>query len=255
MITNCHEVNSEVNPFASIAVAAPAIADATTIIIIDDRVLVRDCLAQCLKNSNLNCQVFAFDNVEQWLQAAPRYQNISLILMAVGGRKQTDTVIERDLPQLSTSEVPAPVVVMSDAEDFDCILGALQGGAKGYIPTSIGLSVAMGALQLVKVGGSFIPANTLTATRQSDTYAKEASRETPSSASFSHFTQRQTAVVNALRQGKANKTIAYELNMCESTVKVHVRNIMKKLKAKNRTEVAYIYNNKFSPAEGVSHLS
>ena len=54
------------------------------------------------------------------------------------------------------------------------------------------------------------------------------------------------AVVNALRQGKANKTIAFELNMCESTVKVHVRNIMRKLKATNRTEVAYIYNKAFS---------
>jgi DNA-binding NarL/FixJ family response regulator len=33
--------------------------------------------------------------------------------------------------------------------------------------------------------------------------------------------------------------------MCESTVKVHVRNIMKKLKAKNRTEVAYLTNKYF----------
>lgn len=37
-----------------------------------------------------------------------------------------------------------------------------------------------------------------------------------------------------------NKLIAYELNMCESTVKVHVRTIMKKLKARNRTEVAFL---------------
>ena len=37
---------------------------------------------------------------------------------------------------------------------------------------------------------------------------------------------------------KSNKVIAYDLNMCESTVKVHVRNIMKKLNAKNRTDVA-----------------
>ena len=56
------------------------------------------------------------------------------------------------------------------------------------------------------------------------------------------FTSRQAAVVEALRKGKANKIIAYELNMCESTVKVHVRSIMKKLKARNRTEVAYIVN-------------
>ena len=52
-------------------------------------------------------------------------------------------------------------------------------------------------------------------------------------------------MIDALRRGKANKIIAYELNMCESTVKVHIRNIMKKLKAKNRTEVAYLANKLF----------
>jgi len=56
------------------------------------------------------------------------------------------------------------------------------------------------------------------------------------------FTARQAAVVEALRRGKANKVIAYELNMRESTVKVHVRNIMKKLKARSRTEVAFMAN-------------
>jgi DNA-binding NarL/FixJ family response regulator len=44
--------------------------------------------------------------------------------------------------------------------------------------------------------------------------------------------------VEALQQGKPNKIIAYELNLCESTVKVHIRNIMKKLKATNRAEIA-----------------
>ena len=52
------------------------------------------------------------------------------------------------------------------------------------------------------------------------------------------LTARQIAVGEAIRQGKANKQIAYELDMRESTVKVHIRNIMKKLNAKNRTEVA-----------------
>ena len=54
------------------------------------------------------------------------------------------------------------------------------------------------------------------------------------------FTTRQAAVIDALRQGKPNKIIAYELKMRESTVKVHVRNIMKKLNATNRTQVAYL---------------
>ena len=38
----------------------------------------------------------------------------------------------------------------------------------------------------------------------------------------------------------ANKLIAYELNMCENTVKVHVRNLMKKVNATNRTQVVYL---------------
>jgi DNA-binding NarL/FixJ family response regulator len=43
-----------------------------------------------------------------------------------------------------------------------------------------------------------------------------------------------------LRQGKQNKMIAYELGMCESTVKVHIRHIMRKLNARNRTQVVLL---------------
>ena len=52
------------------------------------------------------------------------------------------------------------------------------------------------------------------------------------------FTPRQMAVLRHVKLGKANKTIARELDMSESTVKIHLRNIMKKMKAANRTEVA-----------------
>jgi DNA-binding NarL/FixJ family response regulator len=45
-------------------------------------------------------------------------------------------------------------------------------------------------------------------------------------------------VLSHLKQGKANKTIAHELGMSESTVKVHVRNIMRTMGATNRTEAA-----------------
>lgn len=51
------------------------------------------------------------------------------------------------------------------------------------------------------------------------------------------FTPRQTEILHCLKRGLANKVIAYELQMCESTVKIHVRNIMKKLRVTNRTQV------------------
>ena len=61
------------------------------------------------------------------------------------------------------------------------------------------------------------------------------SRESPTS---STMTSRELAVIRAIQQGKSNKLIAYQLSMCESTVKAHLRNIMRKMGAKNRTDVA-----------------
>ena len=46
-------------------------------------------------------------------------------------------------------------------------------------------------------------------------------------------------ILGLLKQGKPNKIIAYELNLSESTVKVHIRNILAKLGVKNRTEAVY----------------
>ena len=56
------------------------------------------------------------------------------------------------------------------------------------------------------------------------------------------FTGREVAIVDALRKGKSNKTIAFDLSISESTVKVHLRNIMNKLHATNRTQVAMLTN-------------
>ena len=47
-------------------------------------------------------------------------------------------------------------------------------------------------------------------------------------------------MLDAVRHGKANKVIARELNISENTVKVRVRNVMRKLGAKNRMEAALL---------------
>ncbi|MCX5480714.1 response regulator transcription factor [Kaistia geumhonensis] len=125
-----------------------------------------------------------------------------------------------------------PVVVVSDDGRPDTILRALDLGARAYIPSSIGIDIALEAIRIVTAGGTFVPANSL-----SD-YRRTSDREKGIVWPLSLFTDRQQAVIALLRQGKSNKTIAHELNMRESTVKVHVRNIMKAIHAKNRTEIA-----------------
>ena len=55
--------------------------------------------------------------------------------------------------------------------------------------------------------------------------------------SSNEFTRNELAVLDRLKVGKANKIIAYELGLSESTVKVHIGRIMKKLNVTNRTQI------------------
>jgi DNA-binding NarL/FixJ family response regulator len=119
---------------------------------------------------------------------------------------------------------------MSDADDPNDAVSALGKGLRGYIPATMSLGEAFEAMRLVGAGGTFIPASCfLAAIRQPP------AKQTPGT----EFSPRQAAVAAEICKGKPNKIIAYDLNMCESTVKVHVRNIMKRLKVRNRTQVAY----------------
>jgi DNA-binding NarL/FixJ family response regulator len=139
---------------------------------------------------------------------------------------------EQDTEGLARAIGMGPTVIMSDTDDIDEVSTAIERGARGFIPTSLSLDVMIEALRLVRAGGVFVPASSLIpALRLNDT--RNSGRD-----GNTMFTARQVAVVKALSKGKANKIIAHELNMREGTVKVHVRNIMKKLNAKNRTEVA-----------------
>ncbi|MCX5497631.1 response regulator transcription factor [Kaistia dalseonensis] len=52
------------------------------------------------------------------------------------------------------------------------------------------------------------------------------------------LTDRELEVLRILRQGKSNKIISFELNISESTTKVHISNIMRKLHVHNRTQIA-----------------
>jgi DNA-binding NarL/FixJ family response regulator len=215
-----------------------------TTIVIEPRTLIRDCLARCLKGLKSDEIVCAVASVADWLQDGDVAPSASLVLLCTGERRSAD--VEHDIVALSRFYPSVLIVLLSDGEDVSKILGALDKGARGYIPTSMSLEVVVEAMQLVRAGGIFVPASSLLSSRKAlaDPLGAKGGRN-------GLFTARQAAVVEALRQGKSNKIIAYELNMRESTVKVHVRNIMKKLNARNRTEVAFRVNGMAANGEGV----
>ena len=144
--------------------------------------------------------------------------------------------LEQDISQLQSEAPSVKFAVLSDQEAPGEVMKALQAGAQGFLTTSLSIEVMAQILQLLTAGGTYVPTSSLMG-------MTSAPIEDPANSfgTNSVFTsRRQLLVARALRKGAPNKVIAYQLNMCESTVKVHVRNIMKKLKAKNRTEIALL---------------
>jgi DNA-binding NarL/FixJ family response regulator len=194
---------------------------ALELILIERRLLLQECLAEALRSAGH--QVAAFASVQRWLEASPDAPRAAIILCA-------PSAAHFDVDLLSQVANGTPTVLMSDGDDPSDAVSALGKGLRGYIPATMSLREALEAMRLVAAGGMFVPVSSLlAAVRQAP------AKEQPGSC----FSPRQAAVAAELCKGKPNKIIAYDLNMCESTVKVHVRNIMKRLKVRNRTQVAY----------------
>lgn len=196
--------------------------DPPSVVIIEKRHLIRGCLERCI-GELFGCPTVSFSDMESWRQVAP---NIHTLVIIVGWEKGNPEAIL----ELNQVKPDAPVIVMSDAPGVAEIEKSFKCGARGYVSSNITIEVVVEAIRLVSAGGIFVPAEILLQASSVEDYAARAERVI--------FTAREKCVVDALRKGKANKAIAHELKLSESTVKLHVHNIMRKLQAKNRTEVA-----------------
>ena len=203
--------------------AEPSVDVNSSIIVIEKRALVRECLTRCLVSA-LGPLVVSFPSVKRWTEATGDTPG-GVVVLSIGGKSRPPDSIERELDLLRRFANHLPIIVLADAEEPSQIVDALQRGARGYIPTSVSLAIAIEAVRLVRAGGTYAPAGCL--------IGDKTKRMGLNRSGDKLFTDRQADVLEALRKGKANKTIAYELNLHESTVKIHVRNIMKKLRAKN----------------------
>lgn len=214
----------------------PSEAREDIFVVIDSRNLERECFVRVIKSAHDKIEISAFKSVKEWRETSRNLEPVA-ILLNVGGRRVSEPAVGAEVSALVAEAKPTAVIVLAECEELREIIAAVDCGASGYIPASVGVDVIIEAARLASAGGGvFLPSSGLAALRE---VLQRVGEATPAG---EHFTSRQTAVAEALRRGKANKTIAYELNMCESTVKVHIRTIMKKLKASNRTQAAYKLN-------------
>jgi DNA-binding NarL/FixJ family response regulator len=205
-----------------------------TIGLIDCLLFSRDCLIQALRALHPEMSLIPFASVGDCLSSAPI--GLHLILYYAHGDGSCETLVPQHIKELRQAFNSIPIIVLSDASTAlqpRQIRSALNSGAQGFIPTSVTeMSAAVAAIRFVRDGGTFAPLDVLLTRPTQAGVAGEAR-------AAGHLTPRQLTVLSHLRQGKANKIIAYELGMTESTVKVHIRNIMRKMGATNRTQAVY----------------
>jgi DNA-binding NarL/FixJ family response regulator len=202
--------------------------------IIDGQILTRQNLQWGLLSHRLGLRTSTYGSIEE---IEPREAaELSIILVCTDDISSGDNLIFRDIEALVQKFPGVPVLVRAEGCGLQQIQSLLEQGACGCLPTNAGLSVCMEAISMALAGGVFIAAESL----QDMQLLLGSRRRQPKRKLM--FTPRERDVIEALRQGKANKTIAYALNLAPNTVKVHVGHILKKLRATNRTEAIYKIN-------------
>lgn len=216
-----------------------------TAILHDETPLTRESLSTSLNLCGRGVRVLTASSLAD-LESVVRQDGAPDVALAnFSGRLASDPDFRPRLAELLAVLDGIPLIMLSDSDETATALEAIRQGAHGYISTTVGLTMALEAIRLVAAGGIFVPATILHRLIVSQTGSPDAVLHAGLSAPETavngkpHLTQltpRQLAVLECLQEGKPNKVIAHELGMRESTVKVHVRNILRRLGATNRTE-------------------
>lgn len=199
-----------------------------------------ECLAIALKSRNAGVSILEFESVDEFSEAATVRNHMNAILVYIDSLLDSQTPVDAVLEELLAAAQDVPIVVLGKSEKLHEVKAVLDKGVRGYIPADVGVDAIMDATRLAAlVGGAFLTTEHFASLDLNDVNLNIDLRGI-------QLTQRQMEVARELRVGKANKLIAYDLNMQENTVKVHVRTIMRKLRATNRTQAAVALNQYFS---------
>jgi DNA-binding NarL/FixJ family response regulator len=145
------------------------------------------------------------------------------------------TLLDLQMPELGgidaiktiRNEFPEARIIMLTTYKGDAqVLGALRSGARAYLLKSTLRRELLDAIRAVHKGQKRIPPDVAA-------QLAEHAAEDP-------LTLREVEVLRLIATGKANKLIASELAITEETVKGHVKNILSKLSASDRTHAVTI---------------
>lgn len=208
-----------------------ASAKPITVLLVDDHTLFRSGIRSLLqRHSDFAVVGEAADGVEGIKRAKQLRPDVVLLDLNMPGMSGLETL------QLLLQDCPsAAVILLTVSEEAEDLTAALQAGARGYLIKNIDADYLVRAIRRAAAGEPVLAeamtgklVTRLQGTPPKSTPASDADRLTP----------REREILACLARGESNKLIARSLDLAESTVKIHVQNILKKLSLSSRVQAA-----------------
>jgi len=201
------------------------------ILLIDANKLFREGLKRLLDNSPFSISAEAdtlpegIDRISDGLQP-----KVALVEFDAGND---------DVQQLQSLREKYPdmklVVLAATTRNIHHLARCFEAGADAYLLKNISPEALKQSLKLVLLGEKVFPTR-LAALLVSGQV--EAHRPLAASADLEGLSERELQILRCLLNGHPNKVIAKKLNITEATVKVHLKGVLKKINAANRTQAA-----------------
>jgi len=197
-------------------------SSAIRVLVVDDHVLLREGIASLLGNES-DMQVVAEatngrESIEQFRKYRP---DVTLMDLQMPGMSGMDAITA------ICGEFPgARIVVLTTYSGDVQVVRALRAGARGYLLKSLLRNELLDTIRAVHAGQKRVP--------------PEIAAEIVEHTTRDSLTAREIEVLRLIGGGNANKEIAAQLSVTEDTVKGHVKNILAKLGANDRTHALAI---------------
>ena len=203
------------------------------VLIADNHTLFREGFSRQLQRFEVLTEIQEVTDYSSIVQLAEQKKKFDLIF---ADRDVLGADWKEKFQSLKTLFPQARLVVLSENEDKNDIIDAFDLGAVGYITKLSSDSLIINALHLIVDGNSYVPPAVLKGLKKSAKVAGESRILSHTLPNGKNLTYRQSEVLQHLSNGLSNKQIAYEMNVSEATVKLHINALLRHLHVENRTK-------------------
>lgn len=202
------------------------------VLLVDDHALFRSGVKALLsRQEGIQVVGEAADALEGVKRAASLQPDVILLDLNMPG------ITGREAVKILSEEVPAAQVIMlTVSEDAEDLMDCLKAGARGYLLKNIETDFLVDSIRRAARGEAVM---SVQMTAKLVAGVKSLARgEGQAAALKESLSPREREILGLLAKGASNKEMARELNLAESTIKIHVQNILRKLNLSSRVQAA-----------------